>query len=228
MCARYCNSGTLEVAIEPGGRPREDGRASSTLSPAASVSGQPSRSDSTGFWPCHVIAGRTTSTGAAPRGSLTTSGHAALRPPEVANSEYTSASASRGMRTAIVLPCEIPLRITPPRLYGASLQRTARGSGPTAKRAIDPGRTGTSGPVSVKYATDTPPRATAPRFVGGSRRGPLPLLPALSATVTENAYEPSGAGWPFTSPSQVAVWRPRLPVNPATCLALPPSVRHTP
>src|SRR4051812_8280873 len=117
------------------------------------------------------------------------------------------------MRTAIVLPCETPLRITPPRPYGASRQRVGRGSGPTVKRAIDPGATGTTGPRNVKYATATPPRRTAPRFTGGSVRGTLPLLPAWSWTVTENAYEPSGAGFPFTRPSQVAVWRPRRPLK---------------
>src|SRR4051794_27840635 len=139
-----------------------------------------------------------------------------------------SASALRGIRSAIVLPCERPLLIVPPRPYLASRQRVGRGSGPTVKRAIAPGRTGTSGPSRVKYATATPLRFTAPRRTGGNRRGALPLLPALSWTVTEKAYAPSGAGFPFTSPSQVAVRRPRRPEKPATCLALPPSVRHTP
>src|SRR3954451_23883781 len=131
------------------------------------------------------------------------------------------------MRTAIVDPCEMPVRNAPLCAYGARRQRTGRGSGPTVKRAIAPGRTGTSGPVSVKYATPTPPRATAWLFTGGSLRGTLPLLPALSCTVTENAYEPSGAGLPLTSPSQVAVRRPRRPSKPATCRDLPPSVRQT-
>src|SRR3954451_25490990 len=131
------------------------------------------------------------------------------------------------MRTAIVDPCEMPVRNAPLCAYGARRQRTGRGSGPTVKRAIAPGRTGTSGPVSVKYATPTPPRATAWLFTGGRLAGTLPLLPALSCTVTENAYEPSGAGLPFTSPSHVAVCLPRRPVKPAPCLGFPPSVRQT-
>src|SRR5947209_6467547 len=109
------------------------------------------------------------------------------------------------MRTAIVLPCETPPRMTPPRPYGASRQRVGRGSGPTLKRAIAPAFTGPSAPLRLKWEPATPSWATGPLRVGGRRLGTLPLLPAWSSTVTENRYEPSGAGLPLTRPFQIAV-----------------------
>ncbi|MEA2492529.1 MAG: hypothetical protein QOJ29_440 [Thermoleophilaceae bacterium] len=54
------------------------------------------------------------------------------------------------MRTAIFVPRAVPRLIAPPRPYGARRQVTLCGNGPTVKRAIAPGLTGTSGPISEK------------------------------------------------------------------------------
>jgi hypothetical protein len=154
------------------------------------------------------------------------SGTRSGREPAAILTTYSPAGSPRGIRRATVEPRTRPRRNTRSEPTRDSRHDRVPDAPTTGIRATSPVATASTGSTASGPAIRTPVRGRVLSRVGGSRPGVLPSISARFCTVTENAYEPSGAGRPLTRPSQVPTCCPRGIVKRATSRTLP-SVRHT-